>query len=316
MPLAYPKLFSSDARRTALKQLHDINIVTHCINDLDTEIAAWTKHLDYRLLQAGALPEALCAAWATPADAGLPYAMLGPASGADVYVRFVQAENRAGYWPPVTWGWNATEILVADPDALAVQLEDSPFNRFGGPGDLYAHPKAPRAIQTTGPSGELLYFTRITAGGSRYGLHGAKSRVDRVFNVVLGGPSLAKLREFYADQLGLRVSAPMPFTMTLAAQATNSSPDALFPICVAPIRARQSILELDEYPATTAARPRSAGQLPGGMSMVTFTTGSLDDFPLPFRAKPQAIAVEPYNGRRVAVIEGPAGEWLELIEAA
>jgi catechol 2,3-dioxygenase-like lactoylglutathione lyase family enzyme len=299
-----------------LKRLHDINIVTHCVSDLDAEVAAWTDYLDYRLLQQGALPAALCAAWDTPADAGLPCAVLGPASGANTCVRFVQTDERAGYWPPVTWGWNATEILVTDPDALAKQLETSPFNRFGGPGNLYDHPKAPRAIQTTGPAGELLYFTKITPGGSRYGLHGAKSRVDRVFNVVLGGPSLDTLRDFYADKLGLRIGAPMPFTMTLAAQATESPPDALFPICVAPVRARQSILELDEYPANTIARPRNEGQLPGGMSMVSFATDSLEDFPLPFRAEPRAIDTAPYNGRRIAVIEGPAGEWLELIEDA
>lgn len=240
--------------------------------------------------------------------------MLGPASGAEVYVRFVQAPERVGYWPPVTWGWNATEILVEDPDALALKFAESPFKRFGGPGDLYSHPKAPRAIQTVGPSGAILYFTRIIPGGSRYGLHGAKSPVDRVFNVVLGGPSLNELRVFYADTLGLRVGEPMLFTMTLAAQATDSPPDTLFPICVAPIKSRNSILELDEYPESTTARPRGDDQLPGGMSMVSFTVGSLDNFPVPFRAEPQAINAAPYDGRRVAVIEGPAGEWLELIE--
>jgi len=31
-------------------------------------------------------------------------------------------------------------------------------------------------------------------------------------------------------------------------------------------------------------------------------------------AEPQIIDLPPYNGRQVAVIEGPAGEWLELID--
>ena len=160
----------------------------------------------------------------------------------------------------------------------------------------------------------MLYFTRILPGGSRYGLHGAKTFVDRVFNVVLGGPDLEALRKFYGETLGLRVSAPIPFAMTLAAQATNASPDTLFPICVAPVRARHCILELDEYPADTLARLRGAGELPGGMSMVSFAVKSLDDFPVPLRAAPRQILGAPYNGRRVAVVEGPAGEWLELIE--
>ena len=35
---------------------------------------------------------------------------------------------------------------------------------------------------------------------------------------------------------------------------------------------------------------------------------------LDYRAEPQIIDLPPCNGRQVAVIEGPAGEWLELID--
>jgi len=297
-----------------LRLLRNISIVTHCVADADAEISAWTDLLGYRLVDEGTLSAELCAAWDTPADEGLRYTLLTPASGAEVYIRLMESGERPGYWPPVTWGWNATEILVEDPDGLALQLEGSSIKRFGGPGDLYSSPKAPRAIQTLSPAGAMLYFTRILPGGSRYGLHGAKSPVDRVFNVVLGGPDLDALRNFYGATLGLRVSKPIPFTMTLAAQATNSPPDATFPICVAPVRPRHCILELDEYPESTQPRPRDDGELPGGMSMVSFVVDSLEDFPVPFRAEPVQIDTAPYNGRRVAVIEGPAGEWLEVIE--
>jgi hypothetical protein len=104
--------------------------------------------------------------------------------------------------------------------------------------------------------------------------------------------------------------------MTLAALACDAPPDTLFPICVAPVRTRHSILELDEYPDNTQARARERGCLPGGMSMVSFGVKSLDDYPVEFRATPIRIDKAPYNGRRVSVIEGPAGEWLELIETS
>jgi len=200
-------------------------------------------------------------------------------------------------------------------NALAQELADSPIRRFGGPMDLTRQPKAPRAIQTLGPSGAMLYFARLLPGGSRYGLHGARARVDRIFNVILGGPSLVELADFYRDTLGMRVGEPMGFAGTLAAEACGAPPDTVFPICVAPVRARNSLLELDEYPENSAPRPRDEGCIPGGMSMVTFLTPSLDDFPVALRAAPASLDCFPYSGARVAVAEGPAGEWLELIES-
>jgi hypothetical protein len=297
-----------------LRLLKDIEIISHCVTDLAAEVAAWTIYLDYQIIDQGSLDTALCNAWDTQADFGLAYAVLGPASRAAVYIRLIETKNRAGYWPPVTWGWNVTELLVEDPDALALQFENSPFRRTGGPGDLYSSPNAPRAIQTCGPAGTTLYFTRIQPGGSRYGLHGVTSRVDRVFNIIVGGPSMEALRDFYGNTLGQRVSEPIPFVMPMAAEATGAPSDTLFPIAVTTVRPRNCIIELDEYPNTTSARPRGEGQLPGGISMVSFSVADLDTCPVTFRARPVVIDTAPYNGRRIAVIEGPAGEWLELIE--
>jgi catechol 2,3-dioxygenase-like lactoylglutathione lyase family enzyme len=299
-----------------MRHLQDIRIVTHCVTDLDNEISVWRDYLNYSLCTEGTLSKELCAVWGSEQECGNRFALMQPASGAQVYMRFIETGERPGYWPPVSWGWNATEILVQNPDELAALLNDSPIERFGGPGDLYPSPKAPRAIQTLGPSGAMLYFTRILPGGSRYGLHGAQSSVDRVFNVVLGGPSLDELSSFYSNKLGLRVGEPMGFTMTLAAQACGAPPETTFPICVAPVRPRHAILELDEYPQNSAPRPREKGHLPGGMSMVGFDTHSIDAIEVPIRREAQAIEEFPYNGRRCAVIEGPAGEWLELIETA
>ena len=50
--------------------------------------------------------------------------------------------------------------------------------------------------------------------------------------------------------------------------------------------------------------------------MVSFEVERLSDFSVPLRAKPQTVDGVLYGDRRTAVIEGPAGEWLELIEAA
>ena len=88
-----------------------------------------------------------------------------PESGAGVFLRFVQAAPVAGYGPMKTFGWNATEILVQDPDALAEQLADSPFKIVGSPMNLSSNENI-RAMQVVGPANEVLYLTRIPPGGA------------------------------------------------------------------------------------------------------------------------------------------------------
>ena len=64
-----------------MKHLTEIEVVTHCVADLDREVDAWQRCLGYELAERGQLGEDLCAAWDTPADAGRDYALVQPASG-------------------------------------------------------------------------------------------------------------------------------------------------------------------------------------------------------------------------------------------
>ncbi|MEO8445195.1 MAG: hypothetical protein ABI567_09345 [Gammaproteobacteria bacterium] len=296
------------------KLLRHIAIVTHCVPALDPVVAAWTRYLGYRVIEHGEVGPALGAAWRTPGTIGQRYCTLVPASGQDSYIRFVETTDPGGYGPPMTFGWNATELLVQDVDALAREFRGSPFTVLGGPGDLYPRPRAPRAMQVVGPSGELIYFTRILPGGSRYGLHGARSPVDRVFIVTVGGPSSEQMHAFYGGTLGHRIMDRMPFINTILAHGCSVPDSTIFPTSIARIPGRSFLVEMDQYPPGVGPRPRCAGHLPPGMSLVSFRVDNLDAIPVPFRAPPQRVDGIPYGGRRSAVIEGSAGEWLELIE--
>jgi hypothetical protein len=74
------------------------------------------------------------------------------------------------------------------------------------------------------------------------------------------------------------------------------------------------MIELDEYPDGTEERPILPGDIPPGISIVSFLVDDLDAMPVDFRAKYLKPSGLPYNGNRAAVIVGPNGEWLELIE--
>jgi hypothetical protein len=297
-----------------LRALRSIEIATHCVPDLNACIPVYRDLLDYQLIDEGSLPESLTTTWVTPNMSGLPYVLLQPASGAEVYLRFIETGNVGGYWPPVTQGWIATEILTTDPDALLEKFQGTAFTHIGGPADLYASPKSARALQMAGPAGELMYFTRILPGGSRFGLHGAKSFVDRPFIMVVGGTSMADIHEFYGGVLGLWVSEIDPFRIGQMSRVLGLAPATSYPVSLARIPGRSFLIELEELPPYIERRTVPEGQLPEGLAMVSFTSAPLIELNLDYRAEPRSIDLPPYNGRKVAVIEGPAGEWLELID--
>jgi catechol 2,3-dioxygenase-like lactoylglutathione lyase family enzyme len=294
--------------------LRDLAVVTYAVPELERVTSAWQQWLDYRLVSDAPVSPAQAGVWQTPAAAGRPCALLQPASGESVYLRFIATGEQRGYEAPASAGWTATEMLVGDPDALAARLADSPFRRLAGPGDLFPGPKAPRAMQVVGVCGELLYFTRILPGGSRYGMKQARSPVDRPFIVTISGTSTAAMTDFYGKALGMRIMEPMPFINGILAHACGVPSSTVFPTTVSPIPGRRFLVEMDECPPGLAARPRQENQLPPGMAMVTFEVERLDAILVPFFTGPQAVTGPPYNGRRAAVIQGAAGEWLELIE--
>ncbi|MGI9309183.1 MAG: hypothetical protein ACR2P6_07965 [Gammaproteobacteria bacterium] len=294
--------------------LQRVEIATHCVPELDRCIAPYINLLDFSVAKRGKIDAELCAVWDTPAMLAKPFALLQPASKAPVFLRFIETGEEGGYWPPVTQGWTATEMLAMDPDALVEKFSGSPFRRIGGPGDLYPGPKSARALQTAGPAGELMYFTRLLPGGSRFGLKGAKSFVDRPFIMVMGGTSLEAIHAFYATKLGQRVDEPTTFRIGQMSQVLGVDPNTAYRVILARLPGRSFLLELEELPAGTPRRLRPEGRLPQGLAMVSFSAEIPPSMEAEFRSPRRRIEAFPYNGRRTGVIEGPAGEWLELID--
>lgn len=289
-----------------------ISLVTIVVSQLGTVEPAWEEHLSYRTVHQGQVTDEVAGLWDAPAMAGQPFIIMQPESRVPVYVRFIEARPTAGYAPMMTWGWNATELLVEDPDTLAARLEGSPFRIIGPPADLYEGIDAPRAMQAVGPGNELLYFTRIIPGGTELPLSGAMTPVDRVFITVVGGPSLPELGTFYA-RLGLPIADLGEWRIDVLAQAHDLPDGSRFPLAVARFP-RDYLIELDEYPQSAGPRPVRAGELPPGLALVSVMADDLGQLDVEWRSPPRALAEFPYSGRRAATVVGPAGEWLEVIE--
>jgi catechol 2,3-dioxygenase-like lactoylglutathione lyase family enzyme len=292
-----------------------ILIITFGVPDVTVMEHAYTQWLSYEVTERGQVDRELAGAWSAPRMAGRKYSLLRPQSKANVYLRFVQVNAADGYVPMKTFGWNAVEVLVQDPDQLAEKLGQpgSPFQIVGVPRSL--GPNSPiRAMQVVGPAKEVLYLTRIPPN-SGTGLGGATTPVDRPFIMIVGGPDLEQMRSFYAQKLGLSVGGSSAARMTVLNKAHGLDIETTHPLSMARVSPEYSI-EIDGYPPSATPRPVRRGELPPAVAMVSFEVDSLDRADLPLLARPRMIKASPYLGRRVAVTRGAGGELFELIEAA
>jgi hypothetical protein len=236
-----------------------------------------------------------------------------PASGRPVYLRFIEDPTTAIPPPGTTFGWNAAELLVTDPDRLAIQLKEPDFRVIGAPRDLWSAPDAPRAMQAFGPAGELLYFTRVIPSAFKIPMSPAESPVDRVFIMVVGGPSMTGMQDWYREALGLKPGPASAWQINTLSEALKLPADTRYQLSIAPMP-RDFEIELDEYPPVSKPRAVREGALPPGIAMVSIGVDQLDELRVQWRRPPERLDSFPYNGRRVAVTVGPAGEWLEFIE--
>jgi hypothetical protein len=271
--------------------LESIRSVTYTVPDLAPVEQAYTRWLRYRVVDRGSVPESMARACKAPSASGLPSLTLGPESGEPVHLRFVQDRGSAGWRALTTHGWNCSEIVVRDVDALAGELADSPFRIIGPPTSLQRFPMI-RAMQVIGPSGECLYLTQI-GPGSGLRLPRAQSFVGRVFIVVAGGADLPALFRTY-EEFGNEFDAPVATRVRVISLANGLPPETEHWHGLVKL-GDGGLIELDRYPDVTRPRPRTPGALPQGMALVTFT-------------------MRGHGSSRV--IEGAAGELIELTEVS
>ncbi|MDP6437971.1 MAG: hypothetical protein QF790_05755 [Gammaproteobacteria bacterium] len=292
-----------------LKEIAIVTIIATNIGQVET---GWEKFLGYTVADRGSVSSELSEHWQAPEMEGARYITMQPANGAPVYVRFVEDETAAGYRAMTTHGWNATELLVNDPDHLARTIEGRYFETVGKPKDLWDAPDAPRAMQALGPGRELLYLTRNNRLAAALGLDDTMPPVERVFIMVVGGPSMEAFRKFYGDTLGLAVGDATPFQLGVFARMNSVDAGITYPLAVVPT-APGYLIELDELPESLPDRKIVPGHLPPGIAVVGFNASELSKG-LQWHSKPRSLDEFPYQGRRTGILRGPAGELIEVIE--
>jgi hypothetical protein len=288
-----------------------ILIITLCAPDLHEMERAYRQTLGYTLVDRGWVSAPLSREWHAPNMSGHEYVLLRPASAANVYLRIIQTAAAERYRPMRSFGWNAVEMKVQDPDALAGKLREpaSGFSVVGEPRPL--GPASPiRAMQATGPAHEVLYLTKLPDVDHH---PAARTFVDRPFIVVLGNRSLADASHFWHDTLGVDSGPPIRLRMTVLNEAFGLDIETVHPLSLARLSADDAI-EMDQYPSQAMERPQRAGELPPAISLVSFETDSLQSVSRLLLAPAVPLDEAPYHGRRAGTLRGPSGELIELIE--
>ena len=159
-------------------------------------------------------------------------------------------------------------------------------------------------MQILGPGEELLYLTEFKRPVSGLDVPEARCDVDLSFIVILGGKHLTTLQDFYAQRFGVPRAAPVASRVKGMSAAFGLSPEQRYPIAALPLAGR-CLIEVDEMPAAAGPRSSRPGELPPGISMVSFAG--------PAQAPGIRTGGALYAGRSLSVQRGAAGELLEIL---
>ena len=268
---------------------------------------AYCRHLHYRTVDAGRIPDELAELWGMQAVAGSEYALLAPTGDTRHFIRLIRHETAPGFQPFSGAGWNAAEILVNDVDSLAESLADSPFTVVGPPADLSFTDKI-RACQVVGPASEAIYLTQIKGAIPGFNLPITERTVAHCFVVILAAVSLSAAKDYYQNCFAIDDAPVIDARVSMLSAAFDLPRDHLHRISALTLANPGYLIEVDELPAAGTGSQAEKGLMPTGIAIVSFTCSTVPD-----GVSRTALAGMPYNGRQVSFCTGASGEMLELI---
>ena len=295
-----------------------IRAATLSVADVNRAADDYCEWLDYSVEERGELDADLAASWGAPRAAGRRFVVLRPASGADIFIRFVENRIHPDYLPLRTYGWNAIEICVQDVLAANERIEKSPFEIIGPPKEIDGLP-AIYPMQVKGPDGEIVYLTQIRDDLPAFDLPRAEAPIDRLFILVMGCSDMAASLEWLRDHVDFAIGRDrMEIVYTMLANAFGLPIDDLHVISTM-VHEKDVFLELDQYPPQATARPHYEGELPQGVASGTFIHPDFDAVD----AKCSGLWITPpavydsaiYGGKRAATLRALDGTLVEIVEA-
>ncbi len=293
---------------------------TLSVADLDRSIATYSDWLDYELIEESVLGTTLAQHFQAPQSAAQRMAVMRPASGADIFLRFVENDRHPDYQPLRTYGWAAIEICVSDVLAANERMLEAPMFEIIGPPREIEGLDAIYPMQMKGPDGEIVYLTQIRDDLPAFDLPRATSLIDHLFILVMANRDLPAALQWMKRYTGMDIGREaMEIVYTMLANAFDLPHEELHTIATM-IHGRDVFLELDQYPAAATERPCHPGKLSPGIAVGSFLHPDFDDL----AANAGDVATGPiyeaqgaiYGGQPAITIRNPDGALIELIKHA
>ena len=294
-----------------------LRAATLSVANLKRSVDLYTGFLDYTVAEQGTVGAALAASWGAPNAAGRRMAVLRPASGADVFLRFVENDSHPDYVPLRSYGWAAIEINVLDVLKVAERMAASGFEIIGPPREIETLP-AIFPMQVKGPDGEIVYLTQVRSDLPDFDITRAEALIDRLFIMVMACADLPASLDWMVEHTKLQIGRPhLPIVYTMLANAFNLHVEQLHVIATM-VDGRDVFLEMDQYPEQAVLRPHIPGTLPQGIAVGSILTPHFDaivaNSSQHFVAPPQAHTSVVYGGARAVTLRAPDGTLVEMVE--
>ncbi len=295
--------------------MHLLRSGTVSVRDLAAASQRYTQWLDYQTVETGAVDDSLAASWNAPGMAGRPYAVLQSQSGADIFLRLIEAPVVDAFVPLRTYGWAALEFCVQDVLAVNERMQDSPFEIIGPPRRIEGL-DAIFPMQVKGPDGEICYFTQINSDLPEFTLPRAQCFIDHLFINVLAASDMFATQRWMVDHLGLAIGREnMEIEYTMLAKAFGTPLDQIYSISTM-IHEKDVFFEVDQMPQQATPRPGLPGMLPPGIGMTTLKVPDLKRISAPFITEPVPRSGPIYQDQLVGSVLDPDGALFELVQVA
>jgi catechol 2,3-dioxygenase-like lactoylglutathione lyase family enzyme len=305
--------------------IQQVLMQTVVLREFAQGVRALQGDLGFESRAEGPMPEELGRALGISTRAHPRFAVLGAPGVARGFIRLVEGPSDDLTGSFHKRGLFNAELLTRDVEALHDRLKTSTAFRLVSELNTYDLSGAgggaiSRSFATRGPGGAGFFFTQYLKVPPPRVLPVCETLVGPMFNAAVSIDEQVRVEAFYETVLGLTRRLAGRLTQPPVNRIIGLPDDWGFMMLVYKGEG-DGLIEVDIHEHEVPAEPAQPhDQLRPGNSMITLEARDLDDilrraaeagFP---GTDPQPVASWPYQGRRAAVLRGPAGERVEMVD--